>query len=444
MRYIPHTPQDVETMLETIGVTSTEDLFSTIPKEAQLKKPLNLPRGLSEIELLKEFEAISKKNDVCQWTSFLGAGAYAHFIPSIVDYLSMQGGFLTAYTPYQPEISQGTLQSIFEFQTMMCHLTGMGVSNACMYDGATALAEACLMAKRLHPQKSQLLMAQTIHPEYQEVCKTYLYTQDLGIEKIPYDPVLGSLRLDVLEKQLSQNTLALLIQHPNFFGTLEDLETIKSLCQKHDTLLIVSITEPLSMAYLEPPGHYGADLVVGEAQSFGNPIAFGGPHVGFFTTQSKYIRAIPGRIVGETVDEAGQRAFTLTLSTREQHIRREKATSNICTNEALLATRTTIYLATLGEQGLRQLAHWNHSLATTLSKKMKSHGSLKFQGPFFNEVVVQCKKPYSGILKNCESRHILPGLPLETYYPELKNCLLVCTTELHSEKDLEVLYQELS
>src|SRR3989338_1019538 len=329
MRYIPHTPNDIEQRLKEIGVSSIQDLFTSIPKAFHVDRPLNLPSGLGEMDLKNHITSISKENKAQSYTHFLGAGAYHHFIPSIVDTLSSQGDFLTAYTPYQPEISQGTLQSIFEFQTMIANLTVMEVSNACMYDGATALAESCLMAKRICPQKSKILMPKNIHPDYQKVCQTYMATQDIELESIDFNTHTGQLDLLALSSKLNNETLAVLVQTPNFFGCIEDLKSIQTLCEKHQTLFIVCVTEPLSLALLEPPGKFNADIVVGEAQSFGNAVSYGGPFVGFFTTKMKYVRAIPGRVVGETVDQNGKRAFTLTLSTREQHIRREKATSNI-------------------------------------------------------------------------------------------------------------------
>ena len=443
MRYIPHTSKDVEEMLKVIGVPSIDDLFSTIPKEFRLKKPLNLPSSLSEIELKAHMEELANKNTAHQYHSFLGAGCYRHFIPTIVNSLGSQGGFLTAYTPYQPEISQGTLQTIFEFQTMIANLTGMEVANASMYDGATALAEACLMAKRIFrdpwPQKIKILVPQTIHLEYRQVCKTYLEAQEVELIPIAYHPKTGTTDLSALEKKCDSSSLAILVQSPNFFGCVEDLEAIQKIAVTHKALFIVAVPEPLSLALLKPPGDFGADIVVGEAQSFGNPPFFGGPHVGFFASRMSFVRSMPGRIVGETTDSDGKRAFTLTLSTREQHIRREKATSNICTNQALLATRTTIYLSTVGEKGLQKLALWNHSLANILCEKLKNKAKVRFEAPFFNEVAIEPHKPLSEVQKNLLDKKMIPGFSLETFYPELKNCLLVCTTELNTEEQIETL-----
>ncbi len=443
MRYLPHTTQDIEKMLETIGAYSVDDLFDSIPSEFKLKKPLNLPSSLSEMRLREHVEGIAKENTAHEFTNFLGAGTYRHFVPTIVNYLSSQGGFLTAYTPYQPEISQGTLQTIFEFQTMIANLTGMEVANASMYDGATALAEACLMAKRIHPDKSKILISKTIHPEYRDVCKTYMEAQDVSLVEIPYDPKSGTVDLNALKKELDSFALAICIQSPNFFGSIEDLASIKDMASKSGALLIVSVTEPLSLALLKSPGELGADLVIGECQSFGNYMSFGGPHVGFFATRMEYVRAMPGRIVGQTVDETGARAFTLTLSTREQHIRREKATSNICTNQALLATRATIYLSTVGEAGLKQLALWNHSVVNLLTETIKDKARVRFNSPFFNEVVLEFKKPIHEIEQKLRVKNILGGLNLESYYPELKNCLLVCTTELNTEEHIRQFCQAL-
>lgn len=442
MRYIPHTSQDVEEMLKVIGSNSPmsiDDLFAPIPKEFRLKKPLSLPSSLSEMELKAHIESFAAQNKAHEYVSFLGAGCYRHFIPTLVNYLGSQGGFLTAYTPYQPEISQGTLQTIFEFQTMVANLSGMECVNASMYDGATSLAEACLMAKRLTPDRTKILVAQNIHPDYREVCKTYLDTQDVELISIPYDSKTGLINLKHLKENIDSQCLAILVQSPNFFGMIEELESIKHLLRHSGSLFIVVVTEPLSLALLKSPGNSGADMVVGELQSFGNSPSFGGPHVGFFATRLAYVRAMPGRIVGQTVDKNGKSAYTLTLTTREQHIRREKATSNICTNQALLATRTTVYLSTLGEQGLKKLAKWNHSLANQLCERLKGTAKLRFDSPFFNEMVLETQKPLDPIEKRLLEQKILGGVRLEKYYPELKNCLLVCTTELNNEEQIQKL-----
>lgn len=442
MRYLPHTFEDIESMLKAIGVSSIEELFSSVPKEFHLKKPLHLPLPMTEIELRKHMKNVANQNKASHYKSFLGGGCYNHFIPAIVEYLSSQGGFLTAYTPYQPEISQGTLQTIFEFQTMIARLTGMEVANASMYDGATALAEACLMAKRLFPHKTKILVPQNIHPQYREVLKTHLETQDILLAPMAYHPKSGTIDLDFLKtNSIADQCLAVLVQNPNFFGIIEDLTAIKELCKTHDILLIVAITEPLSLALLKSPAELGADIVVGEAQSFGNPISFGGPHIGFFASRMSFVRSMPGRIVGCTNDSDGKRCYTLTLATREQHIRREKATSNICTNEALLATQATIYLTTLGNEGLKRLALWNHSLVNQLIQNLKGKTKLKFNSSFFNEVVIETQKPLSQIEKNLRKQKILGGISLREYYPELKNCLLVCTTEMNTPEDIKTLCQ---
>ena len=437
MRYLPHTSQNVEAMLKVIGVTSLDELFESIPKAHRLKDPLDLPSSINEMELREHLKTIANRNEAQNYTQFLGAGCYRHYIPSIVNYLSSQGGFLTSYTPYQPEISQGTLKTIFEFQTMISRLTGMEVANACMYDGPTALAEACLMAKRLHPAKQKILIPKNLHPEYRAICETYLETQDVELISLEYDSQLGTISLKELQEKIDGSTLAVLVQSPNFFGGIEDLAQIQKIISVHKALFIVCVAEPLSLALLKSPGETRADIVVGEAQSFGNPSSFGGPHVGFFATRMAYVRAIPGRIVGETLDEQGTRCYTLTLSTREQHIRREKATSNICTNEALLATRATIYLSTLGEQGLKKLALWNHSLANKLLQTLKGKASLKFNSPFFNEFVLEFKKPVLEIEEQFEKQKILGGTSLGKYFPELKNSLLVCTTELNTQDQIQ-------
>ncbi|HEY0727265.1 MAG TPA: aminomethyl-transferring glycine dehydrogenase subunit GcvPA, partial [Pyrinomonadaceae bacterium] len=331
MRYIPNSPEERTEMLEAIGLKSAEQLFDSIPQELRLQRPLNTPAALSEIELLDKFERLGRRNAAAQRTSFLGAGAYSHYIPTIVDHIISRSEFFTAYTPYQPEISQGTLQTIFEFQTLVCQLTGMEVANASMYDGSTALAEAVLMAERV-TRRSKVIASAAVHPQYLEVVKTYVQHAGIDLEIAEFDEKTGQAGA-ALANAVDDKTAALVVQSPNFFGCIEDLKALADAAHAKGALLIVAITEAMSLGLLKSPGACGADIVVAEGQSFGVPLSFGGPYVGLFATRDKYARQIPGRLVGEAYDKKGRRGFVLTLATREQHIRREKATSNICTNE---------------------------------------------------------------------------------------------------------------
>jgi len=349
MRYISLSDKDKKDILKKIGVSSVEELFGTIPKDVRLKEKLRIPEALSEPELIRRFEGIANKNSCEDYIWFLGAGTYAHFIPSVVDYLSSRGEFVTPYTPYQPEVSQGTLQAIFEFQTLICQLTGMDVANASLYDGASGAAEAILMAHRING-KPKLLMSRTLHPHYKDTIRTYTKNLGLAIEEIRFTES-GATDFSDLKKKLDENTSAIIIQSPNFFGVVEQIDTVSELIHKNKAICIVAVAEPVSLGLLEAPGALNADIVVGEGQSFGIPLSFGGPYVGFMACAKEFVRQFPGRIVGQTKDVDGKRGFVLTLSTREQHIRRERATSNICTNQSLCALRATIYLEALGKEG---------------------------------------------------------------------------------------------
>jgi glycine dehydrogenase subunit 1 len=445
MRFIPHTDQDIREMLETIGIKNVDQLFSGIPTDLRLgDTPLSLPSALSESEVVAKLRQIQKRNpDPEEVSSFLGAGAYRHYSPAIIGSLIQRGEFSTSYTPYQAEVSQGTLQAIFEFQTMIAMLTGMDVVNASMYDGASALAEAVLMAHRIN-KKSEYLIASSVHPEYRQTVETYLRGANHQLINVPYDST-GKTDLEFILKNLNNRVSAVVLQSPNFFGIVEEYEELGKELAEQDILLIVVVAEPLSLGILKPPGERLADIVVGEAQSFGLPVSYGGPYAGFFATREKFVRQMPGRLAGETVDRRGRRSFVLTLSTREQFIRREKATSNICTNQGLCMLAVTIYLAVMGKQGLRELALLNLSKTDYMKKKLaKIQGfEMRFSGDTFNEVVLECPKSANKIRDALLEYKILAGLPLGNYYPALDDSLLLCATELNTVEDIDRLAEKL-
>lgn len=440
MSYIPLSKKDIEEMLRRIGLSSLEELFTCIPQEIRWSGPLDLPPPLSEIELLEYFDNLSRKNAYPGFLSFLGAGAYPHTIPAVVDYLSSRGEFVTPYTPYQPEVSQGTLQVIFEYQTLICQLTGLEIANASLYEGATAAAEAVLMAQRIR-NKSKILMARSLHPQYRQVIASYTRNLGLNLEEVAFDSQSGQLSLDDLKKRLNEDVTALVVQTPNFFGVIEEPEEAFALAHEKGALNIAVIAEALSLGLLEPPGVYGADIACGEGQSFGLPLSFGGPYLGFIACRENFLRQLPGRIAGQTKDAEGRTGYVLTLSTREQHIRREKATSNICTNQAWCALRATIFLETLGPKGLRELAYYNLQKAHYALESLVALEGIKrrFQGPIFNEFVLELQPPLTELLAALRKKGIVAGYPLERDYPELKNCLLICVTEVHSKEKIETL-----
>lgn len=445
MSYIPHTEKDIQEMLKVIGVESVEDLFKAIPDNLRVKKPLNLPAPLSEQGLIQEMTTLSRKNaTVGEYVSFLGAGAYNHYIPSIVHHLISRSEFYTAYTPYQPEISQGTLQAIFEYQTLICQLTGMDVSNASMYDGASATAEAVLMAGRIN-NRSKVILSAALHPEYREVINTYLSGNRDNIKEVFYCTETGRTVPEAIEKLLDKDTSSVVIQQPNFFGSIEDIKAIAEVVHKNNSILIVSIPEPVSLGLLKPPGELGVDIVVGEGQGFGNGLNFGGPYLGFFATLEKYLRQMPGRLVGETVDKRGKRGYVLTMATREQHIRREKATSNICTNEGLCALAAAIYLTALGKNGLMELARLNLSKAEYLKKRLTNIKGIKpaFTAPTFNEFVIELDKEPDDMLKAFLKKGMIAGLPLKRIYHELSRHVLICATEMNTKGQMDELLEGL-
>jgi glycine dehydrogenase subunit 1 len=436
MRYLPHAESDLAEMLRAVGVERLEDLAGVLPEPLRMKKPLDLPLPLSEMELIHHLRSLSEAGRGPEpWISFLGAGSYDHFVPTVVDHVLRRSEFYTAYTPYQPEVSQGTLQAIFEFQTLICQLTGMDLANASVYEGASAVAEGVLMAQRLKGRK-RCLMARTVHPEYRAVTQTYTDPLDLKVVPVPYAPD-GTLDLESLEKGLNEEVSSVVIQQPNFFGCLEDVARIAQMAHARGALLTVAVAEPLSLALLQPPGPLGADLVVGEGQSFGNPLSFGGPYVGFFASKEIFLRSLPGRLVGETVDLEGRRAFILAVATREQHIRREKATSNICTNQALCALAVLVYLTLMGREGLKELAEMNLSKCEYAKRRLAECTSLRFPSPTFNEFVVTLKGESEAVLRALFQQGIIGGLSLKKFYPELKNEVLICITEKHSRENID-------
>jgi glycine dehydrogenase subunit 1 len=433
MRYLPKSPADRQQMLREIGCKSMDDLFAPIPAQYRLKRDLKVPRQMAESEIIDYFRQCAESN-AAGYAVFLGAGAYHHYRPVVIDSLISRGEFFTAYTPYQAEIAQGTLQAIFEFQTMICELTGMEVANASMYDGSTGAAEALLMAARITGRKAAVV-ARSVHPEYREVIQTYIQHQGLPLSECGY---LENGRIDLasLERQITEDTACVLIQSPNFFGTIEDVPAIADLAQRKGALLAVSIAEAISLGVVRPPTE--ADIVSMEAQSFGVPLGFGGPYAGVLATKEKFVRQIPGRLVGEARDKNGKRGFVLTLSTREQHIRREKATSNICTNQALIATMATIYMTVYGREGFKELAAQNLAKAAYAAGELGKKGKVLFQGaPRFNEFVVQTKEDPYAINERLLQNKTIGGFPLRKFYPELGNAALWCCTEMNSKEQID-------
>jgi glycine dehydrogenase subunit 1 len=440
MRYLPKSQSDREAMLQEIGVKSIDDFFAVIPAEYRLTHDLDIPRSYGESEIIDFFRERAAENGQ-GFTSFLGAGAYSHYRPLVIDSLVSRGEFFTAYTPYQPEIAQGTLQAIFEFQTMICELTGMDVANASMYDGSTGAAEGLMMAVRVTGRHKSII-ASTVHPEYREVIATYARHQGMPLSTVPYAKN-GRVDLEALDRLVDNETAGVLIQSPNFFGVIEDVAAIADIVHKKGALLVVSIAEAVSLGIVKPPTE--ADIVSMEAQSFGVPVGFGGPYCGVMATREKFIRQIPGRLAGETVDRNGKRGFVLTLSTREQHIRREKATSNICTNQALVALMCNIFMTIYGKQGLKDLAQQNLAKSHFAAQQFKKSGArMPFEGaPFFNEFIVQTEVEPKVINDRLLEQKIVGGFPLKKFYPEFGNASLWCCTETTSRTAIESAAAEL-
>jgi len=433
VRYLPKSPADREQMLRDIGVGSMDDLFAHIPAEYRLQRDLKVPPQMAESEILDFFKQSSRDN-AAGYATFLGAGAYSHYRPVVIDALISRGEFFTAYTPYQAEIAQGTLQAIFEFQSMICELTGMEVANASMYDCSTAVPEAAMMSVRL-TGRSNVVIARSVHPEYREVLRTYAQHQGLHIAEVGFGEN-GRIDMTALDQAVTDQTACIMVQSPNFFGTVEDVAALADFAHKKGALLVVSIAEAISLGAVRPPVE--ADIVAMEAQSFGVPLGFGGPYAGVIATKDKFVRQMPGRLVGQTVDKHGRRGLVLTLSTREQHIRREKATSNICTNQALVATMATIFMTIYGREGLKELAEHNLAKAAYAASEFGKKAKVLFNGaPRFNEFVVQTTADPHQMNDRLLEKKIIGGFPLKKFYPELGNASLWCCTELTTKTNID-------
>jgi glycine dehydrogenase subunit 1 len=448
MPYIPHTEEDRDAMLQAIGVSNTDALFDEIPSSLNYAGFQNIPSGTNEMDMLKHTQSLANKNrnGIC----FIGAGSYEHHIPAAVWDIASRGEFLTAYTPYQAEASQGTLQLVYEYQTMMCELTGMDVSNASMYDGATALAEAVLMAIRVNKNShtNRVLVAGTLHPFYRETLETIVRNQHIELITLPFDEHFGITALSALAPYADQDITALVIPHPNFFGALEEVDALTNWASDNQVISVACVN-PVSLALFNPPGCWGqegVDIVCGEGQPLGSPMASGGPYFGFLSTKMTHVRQMPGRIIGRTVDKDGKMGFTLTLQAREQHIRRAKATSNICTNQGLLVTAATIHMSLLGARGLQQVAaqchHNTHELVEALTQIPGV--TLVFKAPFFHEALLQINGDVDSIIQALADAGIAGGYALAPHYPHLKNTLLVCATEMRTKQDIQYYHDTLS
>ncbi|MEG9297319.1 aminomethyl-transferring glycine dehydrogenase subunit GcvPA [Mangrovibacillus sp. Mu-81] len=440
-RYLPMTEQDQREMLDSIGVKSIDDLFEDIPEKVRFKGEYNIKPAKSETGLVKELTEMAAKNaDLKSHTSFLGAGVYDHYAPIIVDHVLSRSEFYTAYTPYQPEISQGELQAIFEFQTMICELTGMDVANSSMYDGGTALAEAAMLSAG-QTRRKKVLVSSTVHPESRDVLRMYSKGQYIDVVEIPHNN--GVTDVEELKKLMSSEIAAVVVQYPNFFGRVEELKAIEEVVHNEKAMFVVS-SNPLALGALIPPGKLGADIVIGDAQPFGIPSAFGGPHCGYFAVSKKLMRKVPGRLVGQTVDEEGRRGFVLTLQAREQHIRRDKATSNICSNQALNALAASVAMTALGKQGVKEMAMQNIQKAHYAKEAFKKNGfSIAFEGPSFNEFVVKVNGPVKEINKKLLEKEIIGGYDLGFVDESMQNHMLVAVTELRSKEEIDAFAKEL-
>lgn len=440
-RYLPMTEADKAEMLEKIGVNTTDELFAEIPESIRFKGELQLKNPANEADLKKEMTKMANKNaNFTEYSSFLGAGVYDHFIPSVVDHVISRSEFYTAYTPYQPEISQGELQAIFEFQTMISELTGMEVANSSMYDGGTSLAEAVTLSAG-HTKRKKVLVSKTVHPESRDVIDTYARGQHLEIIEIEMKD--NQTDLDHLKKELSDEIAGVVVQHPNFFGEVEPLQDIKSLIEQHKKTMMLVSSNPLALGYLTPPGELGADIVVGDTQVFGIPAQFGGPHCGYFATTKKLMRKVPGRLVGQTTDEEGVRGFVLTLQAREQHIRRDKATSNICSNQALNALASSVAMSSFGKYGLKKMAELNMQKARYMKRELERHHiPVVTKHAFFNEFVIQLPKAVAEVNQKLLDKGMIGGYDLGQVYPQFKNHMLVAVTENRSKEEIDTFVRE--
>jgi len=438
MPYFLNNAADQKAMLKSIGVGSIDDLFTMVPRELRLDRPLHVPPALGELELTSHLGELAAKNDPAgSGVCFLGGGSYDHFIPAVVDSIASRSEFVTSYTPYQPEVSQGNLQALFEYQTLITQLTGMDYSNSSLYDGGSAAAEAVLMSMSVTRRPSRVLVARSVHPDYRQILATYL--ANLDVELVTIDTPGGTLDPDALRAAISDETACLLVQQPNFFGCVEKIETLAEIVHQFGASLVASV-DPISLGLLKRPGDAGADIVVAEGQSLGTPMQFGGPYLGILACREPFLRRMPGRLVGQTVDRRGQRCWVLTLQTREQHIRRDKATSNICTNQALLAVRAAIYLATMGPTGLADAANLCLQKAHYAAERLTSGRRLRlaFQQPTFKEFVVRVTDGgVDELLAKARAAGIFAGLPLGRWYPELKDCLLVAVTEKRTKAEID-------
>jgi glycine dehydrogenase subunit 1 len=438
MPYIPNTLEDQHAMLEAIGAASIDELFAMVPAELRLNRDLCLLPGMGEMELTSHITQLSGQNlSTACVPCFLGGGSYDHFIPAAVDAIASRSEFYTSYTPYQAEAGQGNLQSLFEYQTLITQLTGMDVSNSSLYDGGSAAVEAVLMAIDATRRKGRVVVAESVHPEYRQILKTYL--ANFPTEIVTVGAKEGTISPADLEAAVNGETACVLVQHPNFFGCLEEVKTLATIAHNAGALFIVSV-DPISLGLLKRPGDYGADICVAEGQALGNPMAYGGPYLGIIACQEKFLRRMPGRLVGQTTDRRGKRCFVLTLQTREQHIRREKATSNICTNQALFALRAAVYLALMGPQGMRNVAELCLQKANYALNQLTSGGKLTkaFNRPTFKEFVVRVKDGnVDKLLESAQKQYILPGVPLGRWYPQLSDCMLVAVTEKRSKEEID-------
>jgi len=438
MTYVLNTPQDQQAMLEAIGAASLEDLFAGVPPELRLQRPLDLPEAMSELALSQHMQQLSARNahagsELC----FLGGGSYDHFIPAVVDMLASRGEFYTSYTPYQPEVSQGNLQAMFEYQSLVCQLTGMDVSNASLYDGGSSAVEAVLLSMSATRRYHKVVTVDSVHPEYRQTLETYLRNLDCELETLETND--GRLDPTVLGQAVDNRTACVLLQHPNFFGCLEDVQAIAQVAHEAGALLVCAF-DPISLGVLKRPGDMGVDVAVAEGQSLGNPMQFGGPYLGIMACRDKFVRRLPGRIAGQTTDRRGRRCWVLTLQTREQHIRRDKATSNICTNQGLFALRAAIFLSFMGPQGLREAAELCARKAHHAARRLVAHDRFerRFGQPTFKEFVIRDKENrVSELLQQALDQGILAGVDLQRWYPQLADCMLVAVTEKRTAPEIE-------
>lgn len=438
MAYLFNTPEDQREMLAAIGVDSIEDLFASIPADVRLDGPLQIPPAMGELELTQHITSLAAANaDANRLSCFLGGGSYDHFVPAVVDAIGSRGEFYTSYTPYQPEVSQGNLQAMFEYQTLICQLTGMDVSNASLYDGGSAASEAALMSMSVTRRTQRIVVPETLHPEYRDILATYLKNLGAEIETVPCPN--GIVPLEALEQAVNDQTACVVLQYPNFFGQIEDVARVADIAHAQGALLVVA-ADPICLGLLRRPGDLGADIVVAEGQSLGSAMAYGGPYLGIMACREKFVRRLPGRIAGQTVDRRGKRCWVLTLQTREQHIRRDKATSNICTNQGLFALRASIYLAAMGPRGLYSVAELSlkkaHYAATQLTANDRFE--LRFSNPFFKEFVIRDhQNQVSDLLKDAADAGFLAGIPLGRWYPHLDDCFLVAVTEKRTKDEID-------